>query len=293
MAILDLIVGSSTYSLDDGTYCYYQGDDGFGMAQVYDLAERGPQQHGDSDRGFYLAPRNGRLFLQIEGTSWEDMFTRRHALMDIFRPQYRNLSLRWTFDTYTRQLDCHFSGDMQMPSNDRRAFAQDVVVGLKANDPTFYDPDAEVVIFQLGAGSDTWEVPFEVPWTVGASTIDVSSAISYLGSAPSYPVIRITGPLDDAVITNTTLGLKIDLTGINIAAADWYEIDLRYGRKTVKDKAGTNKIADLTTDSDLTNFRIVPDPDASGGTNSITVTGTSATTASKVDITYYTRYIGI
>jgi phage-related protein len=148
-------------------------------------------------------------------------------------------------------------------------------------------------LFTIGAGTDTWEVPFPVPFKVGASTIDSNIAISYDGNAPSYPIIRITGVATDPVLTNETLGLKLDFTGTTIAAADYYEIDLRYGRKTVVDSAGANQLADLTTDSDISSFRIAADPDAPGGINSLNFTCTAATLATACTVVYYERYIGI
>lgn len=292
--MLDLIVEGTTYSLDDGTYCYFTGDDGTGMAQVKDLAERGPQQHGDSDRGYYMEPRFIRLFLDIEADSFAELYQKRQTLLGLFRPSFRDLKLRYTLDTdFIRQIDCHFIGDMQMPSSDQRPFAQKLVVGLKANDPTWYDPTALYSIFQIGGGADTWEVPFEVPFTVGASTIGIGNTINYLGNAPCYPVIRIVGPLEDAIIYNKQLDLSLSFDGTTIAGGDYYEIDLRYGRKTVLDAAGANQIADLTSDSDLAEFRLAPDPDAPDGENTIIVEGTSATTATKVTVTYYNRYVGI
>jgi hypothetical protein len=123
--------------------------------------------------------------------------------------------------------------------------------------------------------------------------IDANVAVDYDGNAPTYPVIRITGPAQNAVLTNATLGLKIDFTGTTIAAADYYEIDLRYGRKTVVDAAGANQLGDLTTDSDISTWRIAADPDAPLGTNSLNFACIAATLATKCTVVYYERYIGI
>lgn len=292
--MLDLIRGGNTYSLDDGTYAYLTGDDGWGAAPLHRLIERGPLQHGDTDRGFRLDPRIGSLVLFLNGTSRDDLYTRRATLLELFTPTDDPLKLRWTLTSRTRQIDVYYAGDMAMGSGDRGGFTQRVAVTLRADDPTFYDPTAESVTFALGGGSDSLEVPLEVPMVVGSSTLDATNTITYNGNWRSYPQqIRVTGPITDAVITNSTTGEVLDFTGATIAGGDYYDIDLRYGYKTVTDSSGANQIADLTDDSDLATWHLAAAPDAAGGVNSINVTGSSVTEATKVEVTYFERYTGI
>ena len=72
-----------------------------------------------------------------------------------------------------------------------------------------------------------------------------------------------------------------------IANGDTWFFDLSYGRKTVVDQNGVNKIASITADSSLATWSLEP------GANSVTVTGASTTSTSSVSIIYYTRYIGV
>jgi hypothetical protein len=164
---------------------------------------------------------------------------------------------------------------------------------FRCPDPTFYHPTATAVTFSLGGGGTSFTVPSQVPWQVGASNISASHTISYTGTWRTYPQMRITGPITDCVVTNASTGETLDFTGTTIAAADYYDIDLRYGRKTVVDASGTNKVADLTESSDLATWHIGDDQEIPGGTNSISVSGTSVTGATKVEVLYYVRYTGI
>lgn len=123
--------------------------------------------------------------------------------------------------------------------------------------------------------------------------ISASKSLSYPGSWRAFPVITITGPITDPVLTNASLGEKLDLTGVTIAAEEYYVIDCRYGYKTVTDHVLDNKIADLTDDSDLATFRIAPDPEVPGGVNVFSLTGTSTTSATQVDIDYHEQYLGL
>ena len=129
---------------------------------------------------------------------------------------------------------------------------------------------------------------------VGTSTIDSTKAINYGGSWYAYPLIRVAGPITNPVITNETLGLKLDFTGITITGSDYYDIDCRFGYNTVIDKAGNNKIADLTDDSDLGEFRIEPPSKiAPTGINSLRVTGSGATLQTAVSMTFRVNHLGV
>jgi len=284
---LELIRGGTAYSLDDGTYCKWIGDDGWGIAPLHRLTERGPLQHGDTDRGYRLDPRVGQLALIILADTEDAMYAARDTLMGLFAPTAA-LALRWTLATRTRQIDVHLVGGMTMSSTERGVWAQKVAVTLRAPDPTFYDPAGKAVTFRLGGGGDALEIPLEVPMVVGASTIDSVTVVENDGNWLSYPhLIRITGPIEDVVIENETTGEVLSFDGVTIAGGDYYDIDLRYGHKTVVDAAGTNKIADLTADSDLATWHLAP------GANSIRVTGLDATEATRVDINFFERYLGI
>jgi hypothetical protein len=68
-------------------------------------------------------------------------------------------------------------------------------------------------------------------------------------------------------------------------------IDLRYGAKTIVDQSGANQIAELSDDSDLATWRLLPNPDAPGGVNEIHFeVAADATDATALTIVYYDRY---
>lgn len=285
---VDLIRNGVAYSLDDGSIAKLIGDDGWGMTPLRRLSERGPLQHGETDRDFRLDARVGAIVLLIEGADEDALYTRREMMLNLFAPAGEPLSLRWTYPSRTRQIDVHLSGGMEMGQGQRGVWNQKVAITLRAPDPTFYDPAGAAATFALGGGGDALEIPLEVPMVVGASTIDASAVVTNDGNWLSYPhLIRITGPIEDAVITNSTTGEKLDFTGVTLGGGETIDLDLRYGRKTVVDETGANRIADLTPDSDLATWHLEP------GENSIRVTGLSATEATRVEISWLERYLGI
>lgn len=287
--MLSVIRDGVHYPLDDGTYCYYVGDEGWGMTPINRLAERGPQQHGESDRGFRLAPRVANLVLFIIGQSREDLFDKRTQLIEIFAPSANPLGLRWSLaDGTVRQIDVHYVGEMGYSSDQRAGFNQRFAVTLKAPNPTFYDPEGQEIEFALGGGSDAMTIPLAIPHLVGASTLDLATPITYGGSWISQPhLIRIGGPIDDPAIINETTNELLSFPGVTILAGDYYDIDTRYGYKTVRNAAGDSKISELSNDSDLATFHLARGP------NSIRVTGTNITEATRVTINFYERYLGI
>jgi hypothetical protein len=117
--------------------------------------------------------------------------------------------------------------------------------------------------------------------------------VDYNGTWLTYPTIRVTGPICDCVITNTGTDEVLDFTGATIGANTYIDVDLRYGYKTVEDSAGANQIALLSTDSDLVTWHLAADPELPDGINTITVQGNGAGEATKIELSYYERFIGV
>lgn len=116
-------------------------------------------------------------------------------------------------------------------------------------------------------------------------TTTASASISYAGTADEYPILTLTGPVTSPIVTNGATGDVLDFTGYTLAASTTLTIDLRYGYKTVTDSAGVNRIDELTSDSDLTTWRLV------SGTNAISFEGGSTSGATALQISYYNRYL--
>lgn len=291
--VLEAIVGSTTYNLSDGTLAWREGEDGLGMAPTDRLTEKGPLQDGVSDVGFRLRPRNVQLILGVNGSTEADMYSKRSQLLEIFKPLTSTpIKVKYTLPGgEIRQLDCFYNGEMTFPSSDRRGFYQKVGVVLYAPDPVSYDPTQQSVTFSVSPGG--FMVPLPVPFFVGASTISSSQTITLSGYAAwrDFPVIRLYGPITDPTVENLATDEQLRFTG-TISSSDYWEIDCRYGYKTVTDSGGGNQISKLSADSDLATFHLAPAPEASGGVNTIQVGGSGITTASQIQVLYYRRYIG-
>jgi hypothetical protein len=285
---ISVIVNGQELALGGGNPFVLEGESGLGMAQVRRLAESGPLQHGITDLGFRLTPRIVDLVLGVYPNKTPEMWEHRDEILRYMAP-YQDIVLKVVLSSGgTRCLDCHFANDLIMPSSARNGFAQRIGLSLRAADPTFYDPGLKTVSFLLGGGGVAFVVPMVVPHTVGATAIDQSVSFNYVGTWISHPQIRIVGPLNDPIIYQQTTGEKLDFTGASIANGEYWDIDTRYGRKTVTEDDGTNQIAALSSDSDLATFHIAVSTE-----NSIRVTGAAATSNSSVVVRYYDRFLGV
>jgi hypothetical protein len=269
---------------------------GLGMAPVRRQSVQGPTQHGETLVAARLRPRIVTLKLKIPGTSLSNLWTQHNLYTRMMNQINSQFYLDVTLDSgATRRLDVAYYAGLDLPREARlsRAAVATETVQLIADDPILYDTTPIVYTFGISGGGTGTPVPLLIPWTVGASTVNHTQTIAYAGTWEELPVIRINGQIEDCVITNNATGEKIDFTGTTIADSDWYEVDLRYGYKTVTDSSGANKLADLTSDSDLATWHLAPHPEVVNGNNSITVTGSNANANTEVVLTYYTRYVGL
>ena len=292
--MISVIVAGTTHSLDNGTYCYFIGDEGMGMPPAQRIDRRGPAQHGVLDDGFRLEPRQCGLYLEVPAVSRSELYTNRKALLGIFKPWGSYISLRYDLDNGdVRQLDCHFASDFSLASGDRTGFHQRVAVRLRAPDPSFYDPSQKSRTFYV-VGADGLSFPIGFPIPFSGSIITGGEDLEYVGSWQTYPTIILTGPLQNPRIENVTTGDRLELE-YNLIADEVVTIVLTPGAKTItnNDTPPTNLIGTLSDDSDLGTFHLAAHPDATGGINVLTVDAGGATVASKIELEWYNRYIGI
>lgn len=261
--------GVTTTYLSDGNPFKFDSLEGISNAPTVRFEQSGPLQHGATDLGYRLRPRVLQLSLLFTATTDAQLDTYREQLMDAFKPSDTALRLYYERDdNTTRTLDIHATGELAIelthelrPTHTHRAKVQ-----LRAANPLWIDQ--AVVRYTLA----------------GASIAAVNN-----GDIPAYPVIKLTGPMGTITVTNSTTGDAFSLGTIAIGGNDIYTIDLRNGRKRVYDINGVNRLENVTNPADLAGFRLEPGPIAAGGTNTITVAGTSAT--SIVTVEHYDQYV--
>lgn len=295
MTTVQLIRGAETLDLSSGTPYWALEITGVGLPPVRLTKERGPQQHGSTVTGFTLDERMINLAVLIKSSTLALGVQHRDDLAEFLKPvENVALNLKVTRDDDSvRQIDCYPVGMIDFPntSADRFAGSQRVVMQFEAPDPIPYDPTLNNVIFDTSGGQG-FTVPLNVPlsYTTG-SGINRLVSLVYTGKWQVFPVIYVTGPAEDLVITNETTGKVLDFTGHTIAIGRTYEIDLRYGYKLITDDTGVRQNAALTDDSNLVDWGLVPTPTAPGGVNDIRVeVAAQATTDTQVRVEFNDKY---
>ena len=277
-------VGGSTFNLNgydatSGVTYNYQGDQGFGLAPLHRITQRGPMQQGDTDVDFRLDPRILQLPVVAVGMSTDDYYAARGRLLEVFSPTNGGGTLTVTTSTWSRSIDVKVLGGMSFDTDPKVGYELRTVIQLRADDPTWYDAVPHVVAGSAGIAGTPTAYPVVYPRTYGTANINATTTYTYDGTWQAYPVITALGPITGLVITITTTG--------SIGAGRTYTYDLRYGRKTVYDDLGVNQIATVSASSNLATWAIIV------GTNSISITASSSSAPAAVAITYNTRFIGI
>ena len=267
--------------------------DGLGAPPLHEITRRGPMQHGESLVDYRLDARKIQMVFRLNKSSLSGMYTARRTLLNLLAPQ-NVLSLRFGMDYGNRQINGRALPSL-MPWLVGDWAAQKITVTIYCPDPLFYDPVAKSITILSGGGAAAFNVPMPVPHAVGTTLINQSQVVTYVGTWPAYPqLIRITGPIANCVILNTLNGMKLDFTGTTIAAGHYYDINLLYGYKTVLLDGITNKVGDLTSDSDLSTWRLDAATDGTASVdNPIQITGSGVSGATKLDMTWFDRYLGL
>jgi hypothetical protein len=255
------------------------------MPEIEYVTQRGPYQHGESVKDYFLRPRIVELHIRQNFCSRQAYWDGRAAILDLLRPHNGIGILRKVLPNGAKRdlLVNIQSGPKFEPrkndSWDELSFEE--IIRFVAYNPVYFDPDQRSQTFGT-SGALTFPLTFPITFASFGNTVTVN----YEGTWIEYPTIVITGPLSATEIINLTKGDRIGLT-YNIPAGRYITIDLSYGTKSVLLDDGTNLIGYVSSNSDLATFHLHP------GDNVIRVIGTGSSLATNVSINWYSRYVGI
>ncbi len=278
------------------------GIGGMGMPELEYRTQRGPFQHGSTPLGVILEPRLIQLLHRGQGRDRTQYWDKRSELLDAIRPnrqvvgQFNPGTLRKILPDRSKRDICVFINDGPSFQGSQQGrwdeWAYQEALQFIAHDPTVFDPDMNSQNLTLDSFAQDIEFPFTFPVTFLSNSLAVSDNITYTGTWLSYPTIFLTGPMRNPIFRNNTTGEKIEFN-LTLAANRVVTVSLQYGNKTVEDDLGNNLIGTITTDSDLASFHLEPAPGAPLGVNGFGVSASEITSASKMSLQWFTRYIGI
>lgn len=143
---LAAIVGSTTVTLSDGAPFTLRAARGMGGADIRRVTTRGAAQHGDTDKGYRLNPRQIELVIGFRATTDAILDGYRDTLTSIFKPLPATpVKLRVTRDDgVVRQIDCNVVGPIviKLLPEHRPGHYHEAKIQLRAADPAWYNPTA-------------------------------------------------------------------------------------------------------------------------------------------------------
>lgn len=283
-------------------------ESGYGTPPIEYVTQRGAQQHGDTVVGIWLRPRVVQLLIRANWCSREAYWLGRggkaaplrQGLLNSIRPN-RQFSLGGTQpgilrktlpDGTQRSLSVFITeGPRFEPDQIGRwdQWSYQEVLRFTAYDPVWFDPTETRLTFT----NTQTELEFPITFPITFGSFDVTTNAITPGTWQTYPAIQIYGPITAPLVENLSTGQRIQLL-TTLAAGEYVVIELSYGNKSVRRFPGnTNAIGTLSTDSDLADFGLYPDPIVAGGYNSIHVSGSGANVNTHVLMTWHDRYWAI
>jgi len=231
-----VIRGDVETQISGGTLSYRVSATNIGAPPKRTIATRGVFQNGQSFYGFRYSKRILSLVFFADAASLALADAMRDDIYELWRgSEGQTVTLKVTRDDgAVRLIDGEVVNVIDFPDavGDRYGASQRFTVQLECHNP-FWRGQSLVV---------------------KNITVNGTSTLTYDGQYPTEPIINIVGPITNPVLTQVFTGKKLDFTGTTIAAGDNYQIDTRYGYKTVLDGSFVNRIANLTSDSNLADF---------------------------------------
>ena len=231
-----VIRGNIETQIRGGTLSYRGAATNIGAPPKRNLSTSGPFQEGETFFGFRYDSRLITLVFFADAASLALADAMRDDIYELWRGiEGETVTLKVVRDDGSvRLIDSEVVNVIDFPDavGDRYGASQRFAVQLECHNP-FWRGQSLVVKNIVVNGTST---------------------LAYDGQFPTEPIINVVGPIANPVLTQLYTGKKLDFTGTTIAVGDNYQIDTRYGYKTVLDGTSINRIANLTSDSDLADF---------------------------------------
>jgi len=221
---LQAIVGSTTVTLSNDSPFGLLSARGMGGAPVRRVTAQGPTQHGDSDLGYRLQPREVELVIGFRADTDAALDAHRDTLVSIFKPLTSTpVYLRVTRDDgEVRQLDCYAVGEIKIDlvPEHRPGHYHRATVRLRAPEAAWYEtvPGTITVTGTAGTGENWWLAG----GAIGSAQVMMSggtpaqgAAWSYTGTIPhtsSYTLV-FRGGQQTTGSGSTTYAFHVDNTG--------------------------------------------------------------------------------
>lgn len=239
---------------------------GLGYAPLTHFLQGVPSQDRQLHRGLKYKPRIVQLGIWDHRATATAQGVRQGVLLRALNASRGEGVLKAVLSdgSTTRYLACYVQEGPDFASEDRPVWGahQFYIVRFVARDPFLYNPTQQSMSTNFN----------------GATA--VTRYLTNSGHVVTYPVLTITGAVEDAKITLDTTGEYVELD-YSLGSGDHIDIDCQAG--TIKLNDVTDMIGYLTKPSTLFDLPV--------GAQTLTLTATAGTGAFAV--TWYDRYLGL
>ena len=286
--------GNDRYNLSDKFRLTNRGN--FGLSAVEYITQANSQV-GERVISYRLPPRLIQLTLYAKAVfDMSQWWANRAELIELLSPaRTEQLSLVAHLSNGSRRaIDLKYESGAEFPGADASALSSkhlELPLTLIAHNPLWYDSFDTELTFAVSGGVDLF-FPFDFPKLFdGEGSYFESADLAYNGNTlfRTYPTITLTGPFESVRLVNTATNARVRLVG-SVATGESRVINLGETERSIVDGNGDNRFYELSDDSDITNFYIVPNP---GGVQKISVNFTGDDGNTDVSLSYNARYLGI
>jgi hypothetical protein len=285
---------------------------GTGIPPIRYLTQRAPYLDGEQLFDYRLDARAVRQTYRWRGQHRLDRWQLYGFLLNAIRPNrqvspwqiVQPLRLRKYLPDGSR-WDLHVMPDLaafgqrQRPGWDEWSLEEPI--RFVAHDPVYFDPDETVAVLnnldeqltlsdpgQVFVGGMDFE-PTERIWFGGG----LQTLVVYDGNWFAQPVIELTGPIVNPILTNDAIQERIGLD-YTLAAGEVVTIDTRDASRSIVSGLNGSITGLATNPSALATFRLEPEPTAVRGENPIRLFGTGQQEGTtSVTVRYHRRKIAL
>jgi hypothetical protein len=133
---------------------------------------------------------------------------------------------------FARAMDCSVVEELVVgPSHRTRGHMRPFAVSVRASDQRYYDGVTQAVETAPPVAGGGSAPPFIPPFILApADEVSGFASLHNVGTIPAEPKVTFYGPVTDPMLENTTLGIRLALTGIAIGENDSVVLDFRSRR---------------------------------------------------------------
>ena len=255
--------------------------------------ETTPLAVGVTDTGRKVQARTATIQVGLAADTNPELEALRRRMTAVLAPTGQLFTVSVTgLDLQTRISHASCNRPPLLDSSRRLQTVMDTRFQLRFPDPLFYGPQQYSVTVQGAAAAPAgFTIPFPIPFDIGGLSWGGQQTITYEGTWPATPDVRVTGPISDFSIINSTTGgfVRFSATYSLPAGVIWHfrPNAARTFELEAVDGTLSNGIHTIDTESNITDWPL------QRGSNTIVMAGSAQKASTTVVMSWTDAFVGI